>query len=175
MQSISKKITCRRRVQCCWTKKPRAVSHNWTGCDSQMCVNMTFQFPLKVFFVRETEVSAKIDDILNTLLHRTISTQSCAKWIAISLFEIVSLCFKIMLSIWNTIDQSQTNFIQILYTKLSCRTKSQIISKCLFGVFNFFQKTNENTSHSSRNEFIGSFFGRIHSLTICFRKKLTDL
>ena len=33
--------------------------------------------------MRETEVSAKIDDILNTLLHRTISTQSCAKWIVI--------------------------------------------------------------------------------------------
>ena len=25
--------------------------------------------------------------------------------------------------------------------------KGQLISKCLFGVFNFFQKTNENTSH----------------------------
>ena len=30
-------------------EKPLAVSHNRTGCDSQMCVNMTFQFPLKVF------------------------------------------------------------------------------------------------------------------------------
>ena len=47
--------------------------------------------------------------------------------------------------------------------------KGHIISKCLFGVFNFFQKTNENTSHSSKNEFIRSFFGRIHGLTICFR------
>ena len=83
----------RRRAQCCWTKKPRAVSHNWTGCDSQMCVNMTFQFPLKVFFVRETEVSAKIDDILNTLLHRTISTQSCAKWIVIVKDKFVWNCF----------------------------------------------------------------------------------
>ena len=45
-------------------------------------------------------------------------------------------------------------------------TKGQIISKCLFGVFNFFQKANENTSHSSKNEFIRSFFGRIHSLTV---------
>ena len=48
-------------------------------------------------------------------------------------------------------------------------TKGQIISKCLFGVFNFFQKTNENTSHTSKNEFICSIFGRINSLTICFR------
>ena len=39
--------------------------------------------------------------------------------------------------------------------------KGQIISKCLFGVFNFFQKTNENTSHISKNELIRSFFGRI--------------
>ena len=31
--------------------------------------------------------------------------------------------------------------------------KGQIISKCLFGVFNFFQKMNKNTSHSSKNEF----------------------
>ena len=47
--------------------------------------------------------------------------------------------------------------------------KGQIISKCLFGVFNFFQKTNENTSNSSKNELICSFFEGIHSLTICFR------
>ena len=46
--------------------------------------------------------------------------------------------------------------------------KGQVISKGFFGVFNFFQKTNENISHSIRNEFICSFFGRIHSLTICF-------
>ena len=59
---------------------------------------------------------------------------------------------------------------------MSCRdgvrghpTKGQIISKCFFGVFNFFQKTNENTSHSSKNEFISSFFGRIQGLIICFR------
>ena len=30
-----------------------------------------------------------------------------------------------------------------------------------FGIFNFFQKTNKNTSHSSKKEFIRSFFGRI--------------
>ena len=42
-----------------------------------------------------------------------------------------------------------TNFIFYLLTTI----KGQIISKCLFGVFNFFQKTNESTSHSSKNEF----------------------
>ena len=50
----------------------------------------------------------------------------------------------------------------------NCFSKGQVISNGFFGVFNFFQKTNENTSHSSKNEFIRSFFGRIHSLTICF-------
>ena len=47
--------------------------------------------------------------------------------------------------------------------------KGQLISKCLFVDFNFFQKTNKNTLQSSKNEFIRSFFGRIHGLTICFR------
>ena len=46
-----------------------------------------------------------------------------------------------------------------------CHSKDEIISKCLFGVFNFFQKMNENTS---KNEFIRSFFGRILGLTIFF-------
>ena len=46
--------------------------------------------------------------------------------------------------------------------------KGQVISKGFFGVFNFFQKTNKNTSHSRKNEFIPLFFGRIHGLTICF-------
>ena len=35
--------------------------------------------------------------------------------------------------------------------------KGQVISKGFFGVFNFFQKTNENTSHSGKNEFIRLF------------------
>ena len=38
-------------------------------------------------------------------------------------------------------------------------TKGQLISKCLFGVFNFLQKTNENKSDSSKIEFVCSFFG----------------
>ena len=56
--------------------------------------------------------------------------------------------------------------------------KGQLISKCLFGVFNFFQKMNKNKSTwgivlCSKVEFIRSFFGRIHDLTICFRVLLT--
>ena len=63
------------------------------------------------------------------------------------------------------------SFWYILTVIISIYTflKGQLISKCLLGVFNFFQKTNENTWHSSKNEFIHSFFGRIHGLTICFR------
>ena len=55
----------------------------------------------------------------------------------------------------------------------SVRHKGQLISKYLFGVFNFFQKMNKNMLQSSKIEFICSFFGRIHGLTICFRDYLT--
>ena len=48
-------------------------------------------------------------------------------------------------------------------------TKGQIISKRFFSGRGFFQKTNKNTSHTSKNEFICSFFGRILGVTICFR------
>ena len=39
-------------------------------------------------------------------------------------------------------------------------TEGQLTSKCLFGVFTFFQKTKENKSSSSKVEFFRSFFGR---------------
>ena len=41
------------------------------------------------------------------------------------------------------------NFVKlylILYNPIGIIVKGQLISKCLFGVFNFFQKTNENKS-----------------------------
>ena len=38
--------------------------------------------------------------------------------------------------------------------------KGHLISKWFFEVFDFLQKTNENKSHSSKVEFIRSFFGR---------------
>ena len=53
-------------------------------------------------------------------------------------------------------------------------TKGQIISKCLFGVFNFFQKTNEYTSHSSKNR-IHSFVFWKNSRLDNLLSKLTDL
>ena len=37
--------------------------------------------------------------------------------------------------------------------------KGQLISKRFFGIADFLQKTNENTSHTSKNELISSFFG----------------
>jgi hypothetical protein len=39
------------------------------------------------------------------------------------------------------------------------RAKCQLISKCLFCVFNFLQKTNKNKSPSSKIKFVGSIFG----------------
>ena len=47
-------------------------------------------------------------------------------------------------------------------------SKGQIISKHFFSGRGFSQKTNENMSHTSKNEFICSFFGRILGLTIFF-------
>ena len=52
--------------------------------------------------------------------------------------------------------------------------KGQIISKSLFGVFNLFQKTNENTLHTSKNEFIRSFSWKNLRLDNLL-SKLTDL
>ena len=43
--------------------------------------------------------------------------------------------------------------------KAKALDKGQLISKWFFGVVDFLQKTNENKSHSSKVEFIRSFFG----------------
>ena len=73
------------------------------------------------------------------------------------------------------LEEEQENLIEngrelnIQYEKEIYAGKGQLISKCLFGVFNFFLKTNKNTLYSSKKEFIHSFFGRIHRLIICFR------
>ena len=52
-------------------------------------------------------------------------------------------------------------------------TKGQLISKCLFGVFTFFQETNGNKVTSSKVQFVHSFFGRNVSLKKSFRICLT--
>ena len=51
--------------------------------------------------------------------------------------------------------------------------EGQLISKSLFGVFTFFQKTNEIKSTSSKVEFLRSFFGRNVGLKKSFRNCLT--
>ena len=51
--------------------------------------------------------------------------------------------------------------------------KGQKISKGLFGVLQFSQKTNERIRRSSKNEFVCSFFGRIQGYQKFFRNYLT--
>ena len=51
--------------------------------------------------------------------------------------------------------------------------KGQLISKCLFGVFTFFQKTNENKLTSSKVGYVRSFFERIVGLKKTLRLCLT--
>ena len=51
--------------------------------------------------------------------------------------------------------------------------KGQLISKRFFEVVVFLQKTNENNSHSSKNEFIRSFFGGNRWTQKPFRNYLT--
>ena len=60
-----------------------------------------------------------------------------------------------------------------IFSKKLRKSKGQIISKRFFSGRGFAQKTNENTSHTSKNEFIRSFFGRILGLTVSFRNYLT--
>ena len=56
-------------------------------------------------------------------------------------------------------------------------TKGQLISKCLFGVFNFFQKNEQKQAdlrfHCNKVEFICSFFGRNIGLEKSFRLCMT--
>ena len=52
-------------------------------------------------------------------------------------------------------------------------TKGHLISKCLFGVFNFLQKMNKNKFHSSRIEFVCLIFGGNVCLKKSFRFCLT--
>ena len=51
--------------------------------------------------------------------------------------------------------------------------KGQIISKGLFVVLEFSQKTNERIRRSSKNEFVCSFFGRIRGYQKSFQNYLT--
>jgi hypothetical protein len=63
---------------------------------------------------------------------------------------------------------------EIEVTKKMLLTKGQLILKCLFGVFNFFKKINENMLHSSKNEVIRLFFWK-NSWLDNLLLKLTDI
>ena len=56
--------------------------------------------------------------------------------------------------------------------KFDC-VKGQIISKGLFGVLDFSQKTNERIRRSSKNKFVRSFFGKIRGYQKSFQIYLT--
>ena len=58
---------------------------------------------------------------------------------------------------------------QELHSLFSEQFKGQLISKANQSSQGFSQKMNKNTSLTTKNEFIRSFFGRILSLTIFFR------
>ena len=62
-------------------------------------------------------------------------------------------------------------FLTYLPTKIRFFTKGQVISKGFFGVFNFFQKTNEITSQKRINLFVFWKNSRLDNLLL----KLTDL
>ena len=54
-----------------------------------------------------------------------------------------------------------------------CFFKGQLISKRFFEVIDFLQKTKENKSHTSKNDFIRSFFGGNRLPHKPFRNQLT--
>ena len=61
----------------------------------------------------------------------------------------------ILVYVWKTSSCNWKALVKwSLDSKLSIPTKGQLISKCLFGVFNFFQKTNENASIVVKIHFI---------------------
>ena len=62
-------------------------------------------------------------------------------------------------------DQESFNFDEI--------GKGQMISKGLFGVLEFSQKTNEQIRRSNKNEFVRSFLGRIRGYQKSFRNYVT--
>ena len=71
----------------------------------------------------------------------------------------------------NTFRPTILNGFLILKIKIP---KGQIISKGLFGVLEFSQKTNERIRRSSKNEFVSLFFGRIPGYQKVL-SKLSDL
>ena len=72
------------------------------------------------------------------------------------------------------LEKEQTHFLnrdRIFFSFWSA--KGQIISKGLFVILEFSQKTNERIQRNSKNEFVRSFFGRIRGYQKSFRNYLT--
>ena len=59
------------------------------------------------------------------------------------------------------------------HRNMTLDTKGQLFSKWFFGIVDFLQKTIENKSHSSKNEFFHSFFGGNRWPQKPFRNELT--
>ena len=102
-----------------------------------------------------------------------LQQNSYEKWI------IDNSCKKVIktLMCWQHFERPETtstsNKIFRPTSKIFFDSKGQLISKCIFGVLNFLQKTNKNKSHSSKIEFIRSFFGENVDLKKSFRFCLT--
>ena len=77
---------------------------------------------------------------------------------------------------WHSLSSSMNKqSIALRYSGRLCLfdSKGQIISKGLFGILEFSQKTNERICHSSKNECVRLFFGRIRGYQKFFRNYLT--
>ena len=60
--------------------------------------------------------------------------------------------YSIYMIMW-TVNSYHLTCAPVVYFAKPVKTKNQLISKCLTGVFNFLQKTSKNKSHSSKIEF----------------------
>ena len=132
---------------------------NW--CDALMVVAMQY---------RKMQASSEVGffyeyDWLNNF----------RKWVEIDAIRFIfneNICNFLILPSFIQTEQHSSDTLSngahgVNFTKLS---KGRIISKGLFDVLEFSQKTNEQICRSrSKNEFICSFFWRILGLTICFR------
>ena len=79
-------------------------------------------------------------------------------WFALGKQFLFATCTGNVIRLSKKLIEEIINLVYIILYQVRC-TKGHLIPKCLFGVFNFLQKTNENKSHSSKIEFLCSFFG----------------
>ena len=124
--------------------------------------------PQKVLGIQEKTDGSLVDtedkNVDDSLQKWTVTTLAKDSGEELLMFSIDGL---VLTGNWNI--NVQGNYALQLISKQKSDTKGQIISKRFFSGRGFAQKTNENTSHTSKNEFIRSFFGRILGLTVSFR------